>query len=114
MKSNLSCNVVQDLLPQYAEKLLSPESEAEIRAHLAECPRCREVYGEMTSPEPVPAEAPKELDYLKKIRRSRLRLLICSLCAVAIVTLGAVFFLQHQRRQADAELKEQENRPRQS
>lgn len=110
MKSNLSCNVVQDLLPQYAEKLLSPESEAEIRAHLAECPRCREVYGEMTSPEPVPEEAPKELDYLKKIRRSRLRLLICSLCTVAIVALGAVFFLQHQRRQADAELKEQEQK----
>ena len=104
MKSNLSCNVVQDLLPQYAEKLLSPETEREIRAHLAECPACSRMYAEMTSPEPELLTAEAEVDYLKKIRSSRLRLLLCGLLALAAVTVGALFLIQYLQSQADAQL----------
>ena len=100
MKSRLSCSVAQDLLPQYAEKLLSPESEAELKAHLEECPACREIYTAMTSPEPELTEAAVEVDYLKKIRKSRRRLLICCLAALILVASGFLFYLQYQRKQA--------------
>lgn len=110
MKSNLSCSVVRDLLPQYAEKLLSPESEAEIQAHLAECAECRKIYAEMTSPEPVLADEAVEIDYLKKIRKGRLRLLIYSLLAVAVIALGFLCYLSYQRKTADAKLSEQEQK----
>ena len=99
MKTNLSCSVAQDLLPQYAEGLLSPESEAELKAHLAQCPACRKICAEMTSPEPELLETVTEVDYLKKIRTSRLRLLICGLAAVVLVAAGALLFLQHQQNQ---------------
>ena len=110
MKSILSCSVAQDLLPQYAEKLLSPESEAELKAHLAECPVCRGIYTEMVSPEPELSETTGEVDYLKKIRKSRVRLLICGLAAVAIVAGGALFCLKYQQKRADAQLAEQEQK----
>ncbi len=110
MKTNLSCSVAQDLLPQYAEGLLLPESEAELKAHLAQCPACRKICVEMTSPEPELLETVTEVDYLKKIRTSRLRLLICGLAAVVLVAAGALLFLQHQQKQATAKLTEQEQK----
>ena len=110
MKSKLSCSVAQDLLPQYAENLLSPESEAELKAHLAECPACRKAYKEMTDPEPELQETAVEVDYLKKIRKSRLRLLVCSLAAVAVVAAVLLFCLNYQQKQADARLAEQEQK----
>ena len=110
MKTNLSCSVVQDLLPQYAEKLLSPESEAEVKAHLEHCPACSQIYREMTSPEPELAQSDVEVDYLKKIRKGRLRLVLWSLAAVALIAVGSLIFLNVQRRQADAQLAEQEQK----
>ncbi len=110
MKSNLSCNVAQDLLPQYAEKLLSPASEAELEAHLAQCPACRRIYEEMTSPEPTPVDAEAEVDYLKKLRKNRLRLLACSLAAVAVVAGGLLFYLHLQQKQAAAQLAAQKQK----
>ena len=98
MKSNLSCHVARDLLPQYAEGLLSPESEEELRTHLAECPACSKIYADMTSPEPDFAEL-AEVDYLKKLRRSRRRLVLCGLLALALIAAAAFFGLRHRLAQ---------------
>jgi len=39
----LSCEIVQDLLPLYEENLCSAESRAAVEVHLRECPKCREM-----------------------------------------------------------------------
>ncbi|MBR2381609.1 MAG: zf-HC2 domain-containing protein [Clostridia bacterium] len=36
-----NCNIIKDLLPLYAENLLSPESEELVKKHLDECEECR-------------------------------------------------------------------------
>ncbi len=41
---NMTCDVVRDLAELYQEELVSEESRREIRAHLAECNRCRHYY----------------------------------------------------------------------
>ena len=108
MRQNLSCSVAQDLLPQFVEKLLSPESEAELKTHLESCPKCREVYKAMTSPEPDLSESAAEVDYLKKIRKNRRRILAFGLAALLLITCGFLIYLKVQQRRADAELAEQE------
>ena len=56
MRETLSCSVARDMLPLLADGLLSPESEAILKEHLAECQVCREIYGQMTDPEPASAD----------------------------------------------------------
>ena len=84
MKSDLSCEVVRDLLPSYIDGLTSEETSRLIRAHLDGCEACRGIHREMTNEEPPKAEQP-EVDYLKKVRASGKRLrrmVIIAGCAV--------------------------------
>ena len=85
MTEKLSCHVVRDLLPQYAEHLLTPESEEAVRAHLEECADCRGIFEEMTFKEPSPEAGAREVDYLKKVRRGKRLLLLGAVLAVAAV-----------------------------
>ena len=41
MNQNRICSFVEDLLPLYAEGLVSEKSKEEIRKHLKECDKCR-------------------------------------------------------------------------
>ena len=90
MKNKIACHLVRDLLPQYAEDLLSPESKRDIEQHLDECEDCRKIYKQMTSAEPEFNEDIPEVDHLKKIRNSRRRLIIAAAVIVALVLAGAV------------------------
>lgn len=78
------------------ENLLSPESEEEVQAHLRECAACREIYQQMNSPEPLPIEAVREVDYLKKVKRDRIKLLAGSILAVAAILSLSVLLLKLQ------------------
>lgn len=44
----MKCDVVRDLLPSYADRLTSGESNREIEKHLKTCEHCRQYYREMT------------------------------------------------------------------
>ena len=50
--NKLPCYIVRDMLPQYAEDLLTEDSKKDVEQHLAECEDCSELYRQMTSPEP--------------------------------------------------------------
>ncbi|MGI6097778.1 MAG: zf-HC2 domain-containing protein [Dethiobacteria bacterium] len=74
MKSGLSCSIVQDLLPNYVEKLTHAETDKAVEEHLESCKKCREVYKALSADviahkKSVPM---KELNFLKKIKRTRL------------------------------------------
>ena len=93
MKSDLSCEVVRDLLPSYIDGLTSEETSRLIRAHLDGCEACRGIHREMTGGEPPKAEEP-EIDYLKKVRASGKRLrriAILAGCAVIALAVAAVW-----------------------
>ncbi|MCD7802284.1 MAG: zf-HC2 domain-containing protein [Clostridiales bacterium] len=47
----LSCNVMDDLLPLYADGACGQETAALVEAHLADCPRCRAMLEQMRTPE---------------------------------------------------------------
>ena len=96
MSKQMPCSVAKDLIPLLADGLLSPESEALLREHLKGCEACAKIYKEMTDPEPVPASDEVEVDYLKKVRRSRSRLLVGALLAVALVAVGLFAWFRAQ------------------
>lgn len=46
--NNVSCNVIQDLIPLYIENMCSAESRKMVEKHLAECESCRQLFREYT------------------------------------------------------------------
>lgn len=64
----VSCNVIEDLIPLYAEDMLSEESKQLVEDHLDECEGCREYLKELQEMESLPIET--DTKPLKKIQRS--------------------------------------------
>lgn len=80
----VSCNVIRDLLPLYAEKLTSPDSNRLVEAHLTDCPECSRQLSVMQKAAPMPVEV--DTDPLKKIRQvMRKRWALTALTAVLLV-----------------------------
>ena len=108
MKNDLSCGVVRDLLPSYAEGLTGTESREAIEKHLAECNDCRDIYQRMTAPEAeqeTEREEKREVDYLRRVRRkSRRRVIGGVLAALALAACACfgLFFLRGQETPASS------------
>lgn len=88
MKNDLTCAVVGDLLPSYAEGLTAPETNDAVERHLSGCPNCAAKLAAMRAPEEEPehTETAKEVDYLKKVkRRGWLRVTLAVLLTVLVL-----------------------------
>ena len=66
-RENINCNVVRDLLPLYADSVLSPDSAAIVDAHLPQCPPCTAELESLRAP--VPAKKKSARQSLKASRR---------------------------------------------
>lgn len=87
----ISCEVVSDLLPMYAEKLLSSTSIGLVEEHLRGCPACQAKLKELQAPLPCP-QGQEEAAPLVKIQK-RLRRQRCGTAAVAGLLVAAVLVL---------------------
>ena len=86
----LSCDIIRDLLPLYAEGLASEDSQTAVREHLQECEGCRKCYEQMNQSPVLPREAPD----LGAVRRGLWkRRLLTALCAVLVVCMLGCWFL---------------------
>lgn len=91
MKNDLTCAVVRDLLPAYAEHLTAPETDEAVERHLAGCPDCAARLDAMRAPEPEPeAETAKEVDYLKKVKRRSWKRVVLAVLLTVLVLAGAL------------------------
>lgn len=88
MKNDLTCAVVRDLLPAYAEGLTAPETNQAVEAHLAICPDCAARLSAMRAPEPEPTETAKEVDYLKKVKRRGWKRVVLAVFLTLLVLTG--------------------------
>ena len=50
----VECDLIRDLLPLYAEDMVSERSSQLIREHLTDCPKCRDIYQRMIGKEVQP------------------------------------------------------------
>lgn len=86
----LSCDIIRDLLPLYAEELASADSADAVEEHLLGCESCRAQLAALKQPVAVPAEEPG----LDTVRRGLWRRrLLTALCAVLIVCMAGCCFL---------------------
>lgn len=81
MSTKISCSIIRDLLPLYLDDLVSKESASEIEEHLKTCSDCREYYEYIKSQlleeqKQKQEENHKEINYLKKIKKSTTRKVI--------------------------------------
>lgn len=91
MKNDLTCGVVRDLLPSYVENLLGEESREAVERHLETCPACTAEKEAMTvPPEAEAAEAAKEVDFLKRVKKSALKKIALAVVCTALVLLGGI------------------------
>ena len=89
----MKCDVVQDLLPSYADGLTSEESNREIEKHLKTCEKCSKYYREMTGevPEILPKADVTDAALIVGMRKKRKKVLIAA--ALAVIILAAALVL---------------------
>ena len=79
----IHCNIIQDLLPLYADTVVSPESREMVERHLCECPDCKAVLEEIRESIPVPQS--DDVRVLKKIKRKERWILLSPILALVLM-----------------------------
>ena len=98
MSEKLSCHIVEDLLPLYAEGLTGAQTAEDVKAHLDSCEACSKVYAAMTGAEEAAKHEQKaqddaQIDYLKKVRKRSRKAAIIAVCVAAVV-IAALFVVR--------------------
>ena len=88
----LSCDVIRDLLPLYADRAASADTAALVEEHLASCPACREELGRLGAALPAEPEGAEPLRRFKRRWRRR-QVLIAVTAVVATAAVAAGIFL---------------------
>lgn len=90
MKEKRECKVVQDLLPNYIEKVTSEETNQYIEEHIQNCEECKKVYSNMTKEDRAKVlETDQTVDYMKKVNR-KIKIAKIALGSIAIMILLAM------------------------
>lgn len=90
----ISCEIIEDLLPLYADGICSEESRKLVVGHIAECGKCRSKLEAMTAEIPKSSDDIPEMkngNVFKKYHRSYVRLAVITLLLCAAVIIPAVF-----------------------
>ena len=88
MKIDVTCALVRDLLPLYADGVLSGDGNHLVETHLPECPPCAEELKALSKPVPV-----KERSARKSLKKSKRRLslgIASAVLAVALLLAGGL------------------------
>lgn len=92
MSEKITCGIVRDLLPLYADGVTGDESRALVEAHLAECAACREELEELKKPVALPPEGDKK-EELKRWRRTWKRSVHREALTAALLLAAALLLL---------------------
>ena len=91
----MKCEIIQDLLPSYIEKLTSLHSNEEIEKHLQTCESCLQSYNEMTATANlnvpiVDKEEVNKLNYFKKVKSKNIKVIVLSILSVIILAAALI------------------------
>ena len=86
MKEKKDCKIVQDLLPNYIDKLTSKETNTYIEEHINECKECKKILDAMKNEILVEDKKgeKKKIKYIKKYNH-KLRILKMSLLSIILI-----------------------------
>ncbi len=90
MKSKQNCKIVQDLLPNYIEKLTNEETNHFIENHIENCEECTNVLKNMNGDLQLEKiNQNKEIKYLKKLKR-RNNIIYYFILLIVVLVLGVI------------------------
>lgn len=89
----ISCDIIKDILPLYAEDMVSKATKEMVDEHLCECEGCKKALEDLRKPAKLPAEV--ATDALKRVGDSirRRRYMAISAAVMTVVTLFASAWL---------------------
>ena len=91
----ISCDIIRDILPLYAEDMVSPATKEMVENHLTDCEGCSKDLEVLRSPKKLPVEA--DVKSLKRvgdaIRRRRILAVLAVFLFIATVLLGGALML---------------------
>lgn len=90
----MNCNVIRDLLPLYAEDMVSPESKALVEDHLQDCESCTRELASLKNMPKLPLEV--ETSSLRRVgnaiqKRRTLTALAAAMTAIALIVTVYIF-----------------------
>lgn len=93
-EQKLSCAIIKDLIPLCSEGIGSPESLAEVEAHIQTCEHCRKLY-EQIPPDMTPVHVPEEKKVFRKLGSTlrRNRILAGVLALLLLLLVGVLVYL---------------------
>lgn len=87
MKEKRECKLVQDLLPNYIEKVTNEETNQYIEEHLKNCTDCEKIYTSMTGEiKAKTLDTDKTVDYMKKVNQ-KMKIAKIALGSIVIIIL---------------------------
>lgn len=92
---NVSCDIIRDILPLYAEDMVSEATKEFVDGHLCECDACTKELGSLKKPQKFPAEVDiSALNRVKdSIRRRRILAVLAVFLFVTTVLIGGALLL---------------------
>lgn len=95
MKEKRNCKVVEDLLPNYIEKLTNEETNKFVEEHLNECTDCKKILENMKKDVDLnaPKRNEKEVKYIKKFNRKFkiIRNILLVILVIVVIFVGNTF-----------------------
>ena len=89
---DISCDIIRDLLPLYAEDLASEDTRALVDGHLCQCEPCTRVLAELVKKPPIAVElSPEPLKKVKAMIRRR-RVLSVMAAVLTVLTVASLLF----------------------
>ena len=92
MKIDVTCALVRDLLPLYADGVLSEDGGSLVEAHLPECPPCTSELEALRAP--VPGKKHSARASLKKSKRKLTTIICLILGACLLLAIGGIAWSQ--------------------
>ena len=89
------CKIIQDILPLYAENMVSDETKAFVEEHIADCEACRGLLNTMKEPQDVPVtlSAAPLVHLKKKLLKKRIATVLFTATVVLVIAITGFAFL---------------------
>lgn len=98
-QENRDCKIVQDLLPNYIEKLTDEVTNEYIEEHIATCSECANALKAMTEDIHIEElDQDREINYLKGIRKRVKRTIAIVSILVIIIAVGVVLYITQKSK----------------
>ena len=107
---NMSCKVIEDMLPMYYDGVCSAESAALIEEHLKDCHHCSLILSDLRSDIGIPEKKVVDIKPLKKLQKSykkmRMHWLLAILATLLLIPIA--FFVGVKQSKQVAEYSQEE------